>query len=115
MSKYTKVWAGAVLAGSLAVGPVAAASAVTTVPDEGPGVTIGASTRSTSANAGGGSWGWGISGNTVFSDYNHPSRCHGSTAIGKNTVRVTGKPKNVVSKARASKKSSGNQAFYHFC
>jgi len=75
--------------------------------------TTGAGTR---RDGGGGSfWQWGVSGGNAWSNYFRESRCHGATAIGKKSKRVTGVPGGRYAYASTPKASSGNLAYYHNC
>ncbi len=81
------------------------------------GETSGASTRA--GDGGGGSfWQWGVEGGVggvTWSNYFRESRCHGATAVGKKTKRVTGVRGGKYAYAATPKASSGNKAYYHNC
>lgn len=51
----------------------------------------------------------------VWSHYFHPTRTHGSTAIGKFTANSGCVQPKVQSRATAPKKLTGNKAYYKFC
>lgn len=122
-----KMVVGVVMAAGLVVGPAAIATAAPTeVLGTGPragGVEISGSEsgslRNGSANGarvGDGSfWQWGVGRDDTFSNYFRERSCHGSTAVGKKTKRVTGVRGGVYSKALTPKASSGNKAYYHTC
>ena len=119
-----KLSAGVALVGALALGPAVAASAAR-VGLFGSGVTSGGaaavagtqelSTTGDSRAGGGSNWQWGVIDGRVFSNYFHESRCHGSTAWGKEKKQVTGVPGNRWSYASTPQKVSGNTAYYHLC
>lgn len=67
-------------------------------------------------NVGGGIWNHGFGLTTVYSNYYHPSTCHGSTAIG--TVKNYSGNTNpgVWAYASSQRTSSGtNQAYWNYC
>ncbi len=124
-----KALIGIGLAVGLIAGPatVASASALEVLGSgaEGGGVEIvdtvaGASgeTRdySTHDDGGGGSfWQWGVSGGDTWSNYFREKRCHGATAVGKKSKRVSNVPGGKYAYAATPKASSGNKAYYHNC
>lgn len=87
------------------------------IPDSGAGTTGVRRISGQQRSDGGGRsfWQWGVSGGDVWSNYFREKRCHGATAIGKKTKRVTGVAGGRYASAATPKKSSGNQAFYHNC
>jgi len=90
-----------------------AGGTVITDPSGGSRTITGTGARS---DGGGGSfWQWGVSGGSAWSNYFRESRCHGATAIGKKSKRVTGIPGGRYAYAATPKASSGNQAYYHNC
>ena len=86
-----------------------------------PGSGAGASGERRSSglqrgDGGGGSfWQWGVGSSDVWSNYFREKRCHGATAVGRQTKRVTGVAGGHYAYAAARKKLSGNKAFYHNC
>lgn len=114
--KYRKTMmttAGLVLAVALGGGTAAAASAVPV----GGGVTIpdGQHTGSIGTRIGGSFWQWGVGKDDTWSNYFHENQCHGATAVGKKSKRVTGVGGGRYALATTPKKLSGNQAFWHNC
>ena len=86
------------------------------IPDSGAGTGERRSSGQQRSDGGGGSfWQWGVSGGDVWSNYFREKRCHGATAVGKKTKRVTGVAGGRYAYAATPKKSSGNQAYYHNC
>jgi lactococcin 972 family bacteriocin len=68
------------------------------------------------SDGGGGSfWQWGVGSSDVWSNYFREKRCHGATAVGRSTKRVSNVPGGKYAYAITRKKTSGNQAFYHNC
>lgn len=67
-------------------------------------------------DGGGGSfWQWGVSGGETWSNYFREKRCHGATAVGKKSKRVSNVPGGKYAYAATPKASSGNMAYYHNC
>lgn len=60
-------------------------------------------------------WQYGVSGGDVWSNYFRERSCHGATAVGKKTKRVTNVPGGRYAYAATPKAGSGNQAYYHNC
>ncbi|MCM3520984.1 lactococcin 972 family bacteriocin [Curtobacterium sp. P97] len=87
------------------------------LPDSGIGTTGEHRTSGQQRSDGGGGsfWQWGVSGGDVWSNYFREKRCHGATAVGKKTKRVTGVAGGRYAYAATPKKPSGNQAYYHNC
>jgi len=122
-----KTTAAIILAIGIAVGPMTGTAATADVLGSGPdagGVAIedGAVSRThqrtvgTFADGGGGSfWQWGVGTRDTWSNYFRESRCHGATAVGKKTKRVSNVPGGKYAKALTPKASSGNKAYYHNC
>lgn len=119
---------GLSLAAALVVGPALMASAAPTEAigngERSGGVVIVGETQGTSSstatiqNAGSGDgsfWQWGVGSHDTYSNYFRERSCHGSTAVGKKTKRVTNVRGGVYSKALTPKASSGNKAYYHTC
>ncbi|MBD3005161.1 MULTISPECIES: lactococcin 972 family bacteriocin [unclassified Streptomyces] len=63
----------------------------------------------------GGTWDHGISPGIVWSNYQHDSKCHGSTSVGAYTDRSPNTPAGQVSYTSANAKVSGNKAYYRIC
>ncbi|MET8813121.1 lactococcin 972 family bacteriocin [Streptomyces sp. NPDC004549] len=62
-------------------------------------------------NIDGGTWDYGAGTATVWSDYYHPSKCHGSTSIGKTTQSDTA-PKGDWSVTGVEAALYGNETYY---
>jgi lactococcin 972 family bacteriocin len=78
------------------------------------GETSGLSTRKD--DGGGGSfWQWGVGKDDTWSNYFREKRCHGATAVGKKSKRVSNVPGGKYAMAMTPKASSGNKAYYHNC
>lgn len=60
-------------------------------------------------------WGSGGIGGKTFSHYFRERSCHGATAVGKGTHRVSGVQGGRYAKAEVPSASSGNKAYYHNC
>lgn len=80
------------------------------------GLVIGAAGAASAATSyvGGGTWWHGLTPATVYSDYHHPTRCHGSTAVGNATVRASA-PAGRVSRATATRAPSNNSSYWRHC
>ncbi len=126
MNIIGKVTIGSIAALGLAIGPAVSAAATTDVLGSGAlagGVVIGAggsgatSERSTRGDDGGGGsfWQWGVGKDDTYSNYFREKRCHGATAVGKKTKRVTNVAGGKYAKALTPKATSGNKAYYHNC
>lgn len=75
--------------------------------------TAGAAAAATSY-VGGGTWWHGLTPLTVYSDYHHPTRCHGSTAVGNATVSDSA-PSGEISRATATRAISNNSSYWRHC
>ena len=130
MNTSKKSIIGIAMAAGLIVGPTALASAAPadvlgtgalaggveiTGTQQGSSGDVRASQTRADDGGGGSFWEWGVGRNDTFSNYFRESRCHGSTAVGKKTKRVTGVRGGVYSKALTPKAFSGNKAYYHNC
>jgi lactococcin 972 family bacteriocin len=130
MSISKKSIIGIAMATGLIVGPAAFASATPgdvlgtgaqaggveiTGTQQGSSGEVGGSQTRANDGGGGSFWQWGVGRDDTFSNYFREFRCHGSTAVGKKTKRVTGVRGGVYSKALTPKASSGNKAYYHNC
>jgi hypothetical protein len=60
---------------------------------------------------GGGTWDYGAGTATVWSDYYHKDKCHGSTSVGK-TIDSDEAAKGSWSITQAEVKLSGNESYY---
>ena len=67
------------------------------------------------SNVGGGTWDRGIVAERVYSNYLHNSRCHGSTAVGKTTVRTANIAAGYWARATADRAIGNNQAYRRTC
>ncbi|PZE87090.1 lactococcin 972 family bacteriocin [Curtobacterium sp. MCBD17_032] len=67
-------------------------------------------------DGGGGSfWQWGVGRDDTWSNYFRERRCHGATAVGLKSKRVSGVPGGRYALATTPKARSGNKAYYHNC
>lgn len=126
-NKKKTMTAAIILAIGLATGPLTGTAAMADVLGSAPGAggvliedgaVSGTQQRSVSAFAdgGGGSfWQWGVGTRDTWSNYFREHRCHGATAVGKKTKRVSNVPGGKYAKALTPKASSGNKAYYHNC
>ena len=65
---------------------------------------------------GGGTWNQGVNSTTVWSHYYHGGKCHGSTAVGKATVKSGNTRAGKWSYASTAKNPrGGNKSYYNFC
>lgn len=125
----TKVLAGLGLSAALIAGSATMAAATplevlghgseaggVVITDTGAG-SIGETTGfATKGDGGGGAfWQWGVSGGDTWSNYFREKRCHGATAVGKRSKRVSNVPGGKYAYAATPKASSGNKAYYHNC
>ncbi|MEV0781309.1 lactococcin 972 family bacteriocin [Streptomyces sp. NPDC050428] len=60
---------------------------------------------------GGGIWDHGLTGSTVYSDYYHPTKCHGSTSVGTFTDRDSAFA-GFWSITEATRPATGAEAYY---
>ncbi|GAA3340970.1 hypothetical protein GCM10017714_22970 [Curtobacterium pusillum] len=97
----------------MGTGPEAGGVAISDTGARSSGESMGTGTRSD--GGGGAFWQWGVSGGDTWSNYFREKRCHGATAVGKGTKRVTGVPGGKYAYAATPKASSGNKAYYHNC
>ncbi|MFF8998751.1 lactococcin 972 family bacteriocin [Streptomyces achromogenes] len=65
----------------------------------------------TTVSVGGGTWDYGAGTATVWSDYYHPSTCHGSTSVGK-TIQSDTAPSGDWSITQVQAALSGNKTYY---
>ncbi|WP_285730865.1 lactococcin 972 family bacteriocin [Nocardiopsis sp. ATB16-24] len=81
------------------------------------GLTAGTAGVASAATeyVGGGTWWHGLTASTVYSDYFHATRCHGSTAVGTYTVRSTGYLPGYTSKATAPRALYNNETYWRHC
>lgn len=116
MKKRTAAFVAVALTLGLGFGGAEAASAASNGAAEG-GVTISGDQQSGSSGAriGGSFWQWGVGKDDTWSNYFHENQCHGATAVGQKTKRVTGVGGGRYALATTPKKLSGNQAFWHRC
>jgi lactococcin 972 family bacteriocin len=124
MNTTKKAIVGVALAAALAVGPSALASAAPTevlgsgAQAGGVEITDGQSgARSTAASrvADGSFWQWGVGVHDTYSNYFRERSCHGATAVGIKSKRVTNVKGGAYAKALTPKARSGNKAYYHNC
>ncbi|MEU2338512.1 lactococcin 972 family bacteriocin [Streptomyces sp. NPDC006654] len=65
----------------------------------------------TTVNVGGGTWDYGAGTATVWSDYYHSTKCHGSTSVGK-TIQSDTASKGNWSITQVESALSGNETYY---
>lgn len=70
-----------------------------------------AGVASAAERAGGGVWYQGMTNKDVYSNYDHETRCHSSTAVGVRTVRSGDTPTGERSYAETQKSATDNQAY----
>lgn len=75
-------------------------------------IAAAAPALATVESVGGGTWDHGAGTATVWSDYYHGTKCHGSTAVGE-YIDSDEAAKGSWSFAQASVKLSGNKAYYN--
>ena len=66
----------------------------------------------------GGTWSYGTNSKVVYSNFHHPSRCHGSSARTYNGLITARSPKTAAGKwsyAQVRRSTDTNEAFYWFC
>jgi lactococcin 972 family bacteriocin len=125
-NRKSAVVTGLLLATGLVVVPAVGASAVDVlgsapgsggvVITDGTGPTGEVRGSGTRRDGGGGSfWQWGVGRDDTWSNYFRERRCHGATAVGLKTKRVTGVPGGRYALATTPKARSGNKAYYHNC
>lgn len=65
----------------------------------------------------GGTWSYGTNSKVVYSNFHHPSRCHGSSARTYNGLITARSPRTAAGKwsyAQVRRSPSTNEAFYWF-
>ena len=75
-------------------------------------------TGSHTVKVAGGTWSYGTNSKVVYSNFHHPSRCHGSSARTYNGLITARSPKTAAGKwsyAQVRRSPSTNEAFYWFC
>lgn len=118
-----KAVAAAIIVVGAVVGPATAAAANGTNLFDADSGAAEATLETQSVSSGGGRaadgshwvWGAGGIGGKTFSHYFRERSCHGATAVGKRTHRVTRVPGGKWAKAAVPSAASGNKAYYHTC
>ena len=75
-------------------------------------------TGSHTVKVAGGTWSYGTNSKVVYSNFHHPSRCHGSSARTYNGLITARSPKTAAGKwsyAQVRRSTDTNEAFYWFC
>ena len=75
-------------------------------------------TGSHTVKVAGGTWSYGTNSKVVYSNFHHPSRCHGSSARTYNGLITARSPKTAAGKwsyAQVQRSTDTNEAFYWFC
>lgn len=87
-------------------------------PAEGSGIHPAWITGSHTVKVAGGTWSYGTNSKVVYSNFHHPSRCHGSSARTYNGLITARSPKTAAGKwsyAQVRRSTDTNEAFYWFC
>ena len=87
-------------------------------PAGGSGIRPAWITGSHTVKVAGGTWSYGTNSKVVYSNFHHPSRCHGSSARTYNGLITARSPKTVAGKwsyAQVQRSTDTNEAFYGFC
>ena len=75
-------------------------------------------TGSHTVKVAGGTWSYGTNPKVVYSNFHHPSRCHGSSARTYNGLITARSPRTAAGKwsyAQVRRSTDTNEAFYWFC
>ena len=87
-------------------------------PAGGSGIRPAWITGSHTTKVAGGTWSYGTNSKVVYSNFHHPSRCHGSSARTYNGL-ITARSSNTAagkwSYAQVRRSTDTNEAFYWFC
>ena len=87
-------------------------------PAGGSGIRPAWITGSHTTKVAGGTWSYGTNSKVVYSNFHHPSRCHGSSARTYNGLITARSPKTAAGKwsyAQVQRSTDTNEAFYGFC
>ena len=87
-------------------------------PAGGSGIRPAWITGSHTTKVAGGTWNYGTNSKVVYSNFHHPSRCHGSSARTYNGLITARSPKTAAGKwsyAQVRRSTDRNEAFYWFC
>ena len=87
-------------------------------PAGGSGIRPAWITGSHTVKVAGGTWSYGTNSKVVYSNFHHPSRCHGSSARTYNGLITARSPKTAAGKwsyAQVRRSTDTNEAFYWFC
>ncbi|WP_373322857.1 lactococcin 972 family bacteriocin [Actinomyces oris] len=87
-------------------------------PAGGSGIRPAWITGSHTVKIAGGTWSYGTNSKVVYSNFHHPSRCHGSSARTYNGLITARSPKTAAGKwsyAQVQRSTDTNEAFYWFC
>lgn len=81
------------------------------------GITLGTAGAAVAATSyvGGGTWWHGLTAGTVYSDYFHSTRCHGSTAVGSYTIRSASMLPGYLAQASAPRATHNNETYWRHC
>ncbi|WP_159944372.1 MULTISPECIES: lactococcin 972 family bacteriocin [unclassified Nocardiopsis] len=81
------------------------------------GITVGTAGAAAAvvSYVGGGTWYHGVANGVVYSNYYHPTQCHGSTAVGAYTYRSPAVLPGRTSIAEARSALSNNQTYWRTC
>jgi lactococcin 972 family bacteriocin len=92
--------------------PVSKRSAIATIVASVFAVGIAAPALATVTNVDGGTWSYGVDGGLVYSNYLHPTACHGSSVKGEQWVFSPNAAPGYWSSASATAAWRGNKAYY---
>ena len=87
-------------------------------PAGGSGIRPAWITGSHTTKVAGGTWSYGTNSKVVYSNFHHPSRCHGSSARTYNGLITARSSKPAAGKwsyAQVRRSTDTNEAFYWFC
>ena len=87
-------------------------------PAGGSGIRPAWITGSHTVKVAGGTWSYGTNSKVVYSNFHHPSRCHGSSARTYNGLITARSSKIAAGKwsyAQVRRSTDTNEAFYWFC
>ena len=87
-------------------------------PAGGSGIRPAWITGSHTVKVAGGTWSYGTNSKVVYSNFHHPSRCHGSSARTYNGLITARSSKTAAGKwsyAQVRRSTDTNEAFYWFC
>ena len=87
-------------------------------PARNTGIRFAWTNRPHTVKIAGGTWSYGTNSKVVYSNFRHPSRCHGSSAQTYNGLITARSSKTAAGKwsyAQVRRSTDTNEAFYWFC